>query len=51
MRGLAQLLTRARAHGGGAVVRPSGVWSYGGEGTYATADTGTTASGGVGSFG
>jgi len=48
---LAQLLTRARAHGGGAVVRPPGVWSYGGEGTYATADAGTTASGGVGSFG
>ena len=49
---MAQLLTRARAHGGGgAVVRPPGMWSYGGEGTYATADTGTTASGGVGSFG
>ena len=40
-----------RAHGGGAGMRPPGMWSFGVEGINTTADAGTSASGGVGSFG
>ena len=40
-----------RAHGGGVGMRPPGMWSFGVEGINTTADAGTSASGGVGSFG
>jgi hypothetical protein len=40
-----------RAHGGGAGMRPPGMWSFGVVGINTTADAGTSASGGVRSSG